>query len=146
VSRAKPAVVRFYLDADVLGLAHVVAALRNDATYPGDPGAIIKRRERPPCPVTDPATKDDVWIPAVASLDWFVITRDSRIQQHRAEIAAIKVNSARMVALSGNEARGTWQQLEVLMRHWRAIEALATRPGPFVYTATRSALKAVDLD
>jgi hypothetical protein len=32
------------------------------------------------------------------------------------------------------------------MRHWRAIEALATQPGPFVYTATRAALKAVDLD
>jgi hypothetical protein len=75
-----------------------------------------------------------------------VITRDSCIQQHRAEIAAIKTNSARMVALSGNEARGTWQQLEVLMRHWRAIEALATRPGPFVYTATGSALKAIALD
>jgi hypothetical protein len=130
VSRAKPAVVRFYFDADVVGLAHVVAALRNDATYPGDPGAIIKRRERPPCPVTDPATKDDVWIPAVASLGWLVITRDSRIQQHRAEIAAIKINSARVIALSGNEARGTWQQLEVLMRHWRAIEALATGRAP----------------
>ncbi len=145
MSRAKPAVVRFYFDADVLGLAHVVAALRNDATYPGDPGAIIKRRERSPCPITDPALRDDVWIPAVASLGWVIITRDSRIQQHPAEIAAIKVNNARMVALAGDEARGTWQQLEVLMRHWRAIEALATQPGPFVYTATRSRLKAVTL-
>lgn len=41
MTAAKPAVVRFYLDADVLGLAHVVAGLRNDATYPGDPGAVI---------------------------------------------------------------------------------------------------------
>ena len=54
-------------------------------------------------------------------------------------------NSGRMVALAGDEARGTWQQLEVFMRQWRAIEALATRRGPFIYTATRSALKAVDL-
>lgn len=142
---AKPAVVRFYLDADVLGLAHVVAGLRNDATYPGDPGTIIKRRARPPCPITDPASRDDVWIPAVASLGWLIITRDSRIQQHRAEIAAIKSHNARMVALAGDEARGTWQQLEVLMRHWRAIEALAGRRGPFIYTATRSTLKPVRL-
>ena len=126
LSPAKPAVVRFYLDADVLGLAHVVAALRNEATYPGDPGAIIKRRERPRCPITDPATRDDVWIPAVASLGWLIITRDSRILQHRAEIAAVKMNRARMVALAGDEARRTWEQLEVLMRHWRAIEALTT--------------------
>jgi len=38
VSRpAKPAAVRFYLDADVLGLAKVLVQLRNDVTYPGDP-------------------------------------------------------------------------------------------------------------
>lgn len=106
MSAAKPAVVRFYLDADVLGLAHVVAALRDDATYPGDPGAIIKRRQRPPCPVTDPATRDDVWIPEVASRGWLIITRDSRIQQHPAEIAAVKANNARMVALSGERREG----------------------------------------
>lgn len=145
MSRARAAVVRFYLDADVLGLAHVVAALRSDATYPGDPGAIIRRRERPACPILNPATKDDVWIPEVASRSWLIITRDSRIQRHPAEMAAVRANAARMVALTGDQARGTWQQLEVLIRHWRAIEALATRPGPFIYTATRSALKAADL-
>ena len=121
MSAAKPAIVRFYLDADGLGLAHVVAGLRNDATYPGDPGSVTKRRQRPACPITDPATRDDVWIPEVASRGWLILTRDSRIQQHPAEIAAVKSNNARMVALSGDEARGTWQQLDVLMRHWRAI-------------------------
>ena len=107
MSRAKPAVVRFYFDADVLGLAHVVAALRSDATYPGDLGAVVKRRERPGCLIADAATKDDGWIPQVASLGWLIITRDSRIQQHRAEIGSVKDDSARMVALAGDEARGT---------------------------------------
>jgi hypothetical protein len=146
VSRAKPAAVRFYFDADVLGLAHVIAALRSDATYPGDPGAVVKRRERPPCVITDPATKDDQWIPLVASLGWLIITRDSRIQQHRAEIGAVRDSGARMVALAGDEARGTWQQLEILMRQWRALEDLAARPGPFIYAATRSSFRAVKLD
>jgi hypothetical protein len=50
VSHAKPATIRFYFDADVLGLAHVVAGLRSDATYPGDPGAVIKRRDGRPAP------------------------------------------------------------------------------------------------
>ena len=138
--------MRFYFDADVLGLAHVVAGLRSDATYPGDPGTVIKRRERPACPITDTATQDDVWIPQVASLGWLIITRDSRIQQHRAEIAAVKTSNARMVALAGDDARGTWQQLEILMRQWRAIEDLALRAGPFIYRATRSSLRAVALD
>lgn len=106
MSRAKPAVVRFYLDADVLGLAHVVAGLRSDATYPGDPGAVIKRRERSARPIADPATKDDMWIPQVASLGWLIVTRDSRIQQHRAEIEAVKGSNARMVALAGDELPG----------------------------------------
>jgi hypothetical protein len=30
--------VRFYFDADVLGLAKVMVQLRSDVTYPGDPG------------------------------------------------------------------------------------------------------------
>jgi hypothetical protein len=32
--RAKPATVRFYFDADLLGLAKVLASLRNDITHP----------------------------------------------------------------------------------------------------------------
>ena len=74
MSRTKPVAVRFYFDADVLGLAHLVAALRSDATYPGDPGAVVKRRERPACLIANPATKDDLWIPQVASLGWLIIT------------------------------------------------------------------------
>jgi hypothetical protein len=87
-----------------------------------------------------------VWIPQDASLGWLIITRDSRIQQHRAEIDAVRASDARMVALSRDEARGTWQQLEILMRQWRAIDDLAARPGPFIHTATRSSFRAVDLD
>jgi hypothetical protein len=62
-SRAKPADVRFYFDADVLG----VAKLRQDITYPGDPGAVVHRRRRPPCPVTSTAAPDTEWIPVVAN-------------------------------------------------------------------------------
>lgn len=95
MSSAKPAVVRFYFDADVLGLARIVAGLRNDATFPGDPGATINRRQRPACPITDRSTKDPVWIEQVAALGWLIVTRDSRIQQHRAEIAAVRESGAR---------------------------------------------------
>jgi hypothetical protein len=35
---AKPAIVRFYVDADVLGLAKILVQVRSDVTYPGDPG------------------------------------------------------------------------------------------------------------
>lgn len=39
--------VRFYVDADTLGLAHALCRIRGDVTYPGDPGGKFKRLERP---------------------------------------------------------------------------------------------------
>lgn len=144
--RARPAEVRFYFDADVLGLAKVLARLRPDITYPGDPGAEVHKRRRPPCPITTTAALDTEWIPVVAEAGWLIVTRDTRIQDHRAEIAAVRDYGARMVALSGGDALNTWNQLEVLFTQWRTIEPLADKPGPFIYAATRSGLRAVPLD
>jgi hypothetical protein len=86
-----------------------------------------------------------VWIPEVTSRDWLILTRDSNITVNRAEIQAVHNSGARMVALAGKEAVGTWDQLEVLMTQWRAIHALLRTPGPFIYTATRTRLKPLDL-
>jgi hypothetical protein len=36
--RARPARVRYYIDADLLGLAKILVQIRTDVTYPGDPG------------------------------------------------------------------------------------------------------------
>jgi hypothetical protein len=105
--RAKPAEVRFYLDADVLGVAKIVAKLRPDITYPGDPGAVVHRRRRPACPIKSPSALDTEWIPTVAREGWLIITRDSHIQDHRAEIAAVRQNGAKMVALAGRDALNT---------------------------------------
>jgi hypothetical protein len=59
----RAAQVRFYVDADVLGLGKLLAGLRNDLTYPGDPGAVIHKRQRPPCPIANPDVLDTDWIP-----------------------------------------------------------------------------------
>lgn len=135
----RPAVVRLYFDADVLGLAKVVANLRPEITYPGDPGAVVRKRVRPPCPITRTDTPDPEWIAQVAQAGWLIVTRDSMIQNRRAELDAVRTSGARMVALAGRDAIGTWNQLEVLMVNWRRIEAFADRPGPFIYTVTRTA-------
>jgi hypothetical protein len=145
VSRARPATVAFYFDADVLGVAKVIAALRFDVTYPGDPGLIIHRRDRPACPITTPAVKDEIWIPKVARRGWLIITRDRHIQDHPAEIAAVREHGAKMVALSSADAGSVWNQLEVVMTNWRRFEALVAQPGPFIHRATRSGLKPVSL-
>jgi hypothetical protein len=114
-------------------------------TFPGDPGAIIFKRERPACVVTSPAAKDTEWIPEVARRGWLIITRDRHIQEHRREIAAVKESGARMVALTGIDARSVFDQLEVVMCRWREIERLLLEPAPFIYAATRTRLRKVDL-
>jgi hypothetical protein len=141
----KAAHVRFYFDADIMGVGKLVAGLRPDVTYPGDPGRVVHKRARPPCPVTDTATPDDVWIPVVAGAGLVIVTRDSQIQRRPAELNAVREHGARLVALAGAETAGTWAQLEVVMINWRRLDALTERPGPFVYRATRSRLIAVPL-
>jgi hypothetical protein len=145
VSKIRLAEVRYYIDADVLGLAHVLTKLRSDVTYPGDPGGIVYKRQRGPCPVTTPAAKDLEWIPVIAQLGWLIITRDGNIQAHRSEIAAVRDHGARMIALNTEHARTAFEQLEIVMCRWRQIEALHGTPGPFIHIATRSSLRQLPL-
>jgi hypothetical protein len=140
----KPADVRFYIDADVLGLGKILANLRPDVTYPGAPEKRIKRRLRAACDLPVDA-KDEVWIPRTATEGWVVITRDSNILQHRRFLDLIATRSARIVALAGSDALDTWAQLRVVMLRWEGIEALTHVPGPWLYTATLQRLTRRDL-
>jgi hypothetical protein len=93
----RAATVRFYVDADIRGLGIIIGALRNDVTYPGDPGALIHKRQRPPCPITSTGLLDVDWIPQVAARAWLIVTRDNAIIENRNEIAAVRENNAKMV-------------------------------------------------
>ncbi len=87
---AKPATTHYYVDADILGLGHVLTGLRTDVTYPGFAGGRLHKRHRPACPVTTTETPDTVWIPITAQHGWLIVTRDRRIQDHRREIEAVR--------------------------------------------------------
>ena len=142
----RAAQVRFYVDADILGLGKILGALRNDVTYPGDPGAVLRKRHRAPCPIASPDVLDTNWIPDVAARGWLIVTRDSMILQNRNEIAAIRENNAKMVALNQRDAQTKWGQLEVFMTQWRRIEALTTERGPFIWRVSRTAMTSIPLD
>lgn len=144
--RFRPAQIRFYLDADVLGLAKLLVQVRHDVTYPGDPGGVLRKRQRPPCVISSPAAKDPEWIPTVAAEGWLIITRDTNISVKRAEIEAVRDNGARMVALAAKDAIGTFAQLELLMIQWRRIEEKADEDGPYIYSATRTTFRRITLD
>jgi hypothetical protein len=141
----KDADVRFFFDADILGLAHVVCGLRPDCTYPGDPGATIQRQVRPPCAV-DRHAKDREWIPVAGRVGWVAITRDGDIQSHLSLLQLVKEYELRLVTLTGADAGSPWGQLGILMPQWRNIESLVNRPGPVVVAATRTGFRHIDID
>ena len=92
------------------------------------------------CPITSPDVLDTDWIPQVAARGWLIIARDSMIIQNRNEIAAVRENKAKMVALNQRDAQTKWGQLEVFMTQRRRIEALIPEPGPFSWRVSRTAL------
>lgn len=141
----KPAEVRFYFDADVLGLAKVIDRLRPDITYPGDAGGVVHKRRRAPCPITATDVLDVDWIPEVAHRGWLIITRDANIASRSAEVEAVREHGARVVALAGRDAVGKWAQLEILMCQWRGIDRLAATAEPSIHRATRTSLRPVPL-
>jgi hypothetical protein len=96
----KAAEVRFHFDADILGLGKLIAGLRPDCTFPGDPGTVIHKRQRLPCSVASPSTDDTVWIPQVTAEGMLIITRDAKIQRRVAEVQAVLDHGAAMVALA----------------------------------------------
>lgn len=137
----RPATVRYYFDADILGLAKVVASLRPDATYPGARARAVRGLLRPACVITSADTADTDWIPRVAAEGMAAITRDSRIERHPAERAAVLDAGARLFALNPRRAVTVWAQLELLMGQWRRIERLAQEPGPYMYRVSRSRVR-----
>lgn len=141
----KAAETRYYVDADILGLAKVLSALRNDVTYPTFGGGKLHGRMRPPCPVTSTDVPDTVWIPEAARNGWLIITRDAAIQDRRAEINAVRDSGARMVVLIGKDAGSTWEQLDIVIHRWARIEALLEEPGPFIVAMSRSRWRRIPL-
>ena len=136
----RAATVRFYIDADIRGLGIIIGALRNDVTYPGDPGALIHKRQRQPCPIRSTDLPDVDWIPQVAARGWLIVTRDNAIIENRNEVAAVRENNARMVALNRKDAANKWGRLEAFMTRWRDIEDLTNQAGPFIWRASRTAM------
>lgn len=137
--------IRFYVDADLLGLAKLLVAVRPDVTYPGDPGGTgPDGLSRPPCPVPPPET-DSMWIPTVASQGWIAITRDRHLNSRPAEKEAIIRHRARVIRLDARHQLNKWLELEIVVCQWRRFEELLESDGPWVYLASRTALTRLKL-
>ena len=137
---------RWYIDADTHGPAHVLIRARPDVTFPGDDGARHRAAWRlPPCVISDPATRDDLWIPAVAHAGLAIITRDKHIATRTAEKTEVLAAAARMFAITTPGNLRTWDLLAIVVAQWERLETAAQEPGPCIYSVTRSTMSKIDL-
>jgi len=95
--------------------------------------------------ISDPATHDEVWIPAVTRAGLAIITRDARIATRTAEKDQVLAARARMFAITTPEALHTWDLVEIVVTQWRNLERAAQEPGPYIYSLTRTAMHKLDL-
>ncbi len=137
---------RWYVDADTLGLAHVLIRARPDVTFAGDDGTRHTARwTLPPCPVQQTDARDTEWIPKVAAAGMAIISRDRAISRRRAEKDAILAAGAQMFAITDPGQLRVWDLLEIVMHRWRDMERLRERPGPYVFALTRTRMTEIDL-
>jgi hypothetical protein len=61
-----------------------------------------------------------------------------------AERDLILQSGARRIQIAGRpgEKLRKWDQLEIVIGQWKAIERMVATPGPWVYVATRSRIRA----
>jgi len=136
----------WYVDADTLGLAHVLARARPDVTFPGDDGTRHKANwSMDPCVISDPATADEIWIPTVTKAGMAIITRDKHIATRTSEKDQVLAAGGRMFAITSRENLNLWDLVEVVVTQWRKIEEAAREPGPYIYSVTRTAIDKIDL-
>jgi hypothetical protein len=122
--------VRFFVDADLLGVGKALAVVRKDVVHPGH------RR----CPEIQPETPDSVWLPIVGNAGWIAISRNKRIRYNPVENRLLRQHGVRAIFLTSRREMTSWDCLVHLVRLWEAIEATVDEAGPWVKALTRTGL------
>lgn len=121
---------RFFIDENLLGIARLLAKVRDDIVHPGHP-------DLPEIPLRTP---DLTWLPIVGERRWPVVMRDKRIRTRRPERDALVKASVRAFCLTTAGNSRSWDLLRVIVRNWEAIEVKAKEDGPFIYGVTMQGL------
>lgn len=134
----------WYVDADTIGLGHVLASARLPVTWPGDDGTRSSEKDRiAPSPIAEKNVDDDVWIPEVTRVGMTIITRDKHIMSRTHEITAVVAARAQMFALAVPEKLNLWGLVRLAAAHWPEMATLAREPGPFIYNVSWTRLRRV---
>lgn len=114
----------FYCDASIPeAVAQALTLARDDVLYPGQEGCPVRRRD----------TKDPVWLQIAGARDWVVLMRDKHIRMRPGERRALRAAGVRAFVMTGGGQYTRWETLDLLVRRWSEIEAVATSlPGPYI--------------
>jgi len=83
-------------------------------------------------------TPDDVWLAAVATRGWVVLTQDPRIKSRANELKAIVDHSAACFVLT-TAGLNRWETARVLATAWDEIsEIVEKEQPPYVYPITKT--------
>lgn len=122
----------WFVDADVLGLYHVLHHARRSSA--GD----VVSGLTPGFPV-EVGMADVEWMPLLNGRDFAVITKDARQRWRPAEQQAIRENELGVFAIRSRKDLTTWQQARLIFSRWDDLEQCwDTTRRPFVYTVTRT--------
>lgn len=126
---------RWFVDESALGLGKLLARVRNDVVFAGHP-------DLPEIPL---GTMDVAWMPIVAERGWVAIRRDRRIHTRPSEVRVFAEVGLRTVWLGGKKDMASAQQLELVTRHWAALERHRDELGPGPWSITAGAVAAGEL-
>jgi len=121
----------WFVDADILGLFHVLHAARRSSL---DDVVSGLTRDFP----VGPGMEDVEWMPLVGARENLaVLTRDARQRFRDAEREAIVDNRLGVFAIRSRKHLSTWGRARLVFHRWDDLEdAWATTPRPFVFTVT----------
>jgi len=105
-------VPRWFVDESALGLGKLLARVRDDVVFTGHPDV-------PEIPL---GMLDIDWMPIVAERGWVGIRRDRRIHTRPSEVQVFAAIGLRTVWLGGKKDMASAQQVELIRRHWDALE------------------------
>lgn len=120
----------FFVDENLLGIARLLARVRDDIVHPGHPDV-------PDIPLQTP---DLAWLPIVGAQGWPVIMRDKRIRTRRPERQALIDAGVKAFCLTTSGNSRSWDLLRVIVKNWDAVEERARDDGPFIYGVTMQGL------
>jgi hypothetical protein len=128
---------RFFVDANCLGIAKILADLRGDVLFPGHPAI----------PEVPEDCDDTEWMPVVAARNLVVIGRDKKISTKPAELEAYRDLGIRAFWIAGDKTTSRWDCLHRVVRWWERIEDLiaAEGKGPWFYALYPTGVNKINL-